>query len=63
MTIFGKLMKRHLEYIHIGRQCGCTKNKIVCRLYLYVEAYPDGKKLFGRQGVDRGIILIWILRK
>jgi hypothetical protein len=66
MKIFGRLIKRHLEYIHIGRKCGCTKIKsYVDYIYtlLYVEVNPKKKRLFGRQVVDRGIILIWIPRK
>jgi hypothetical protein len=41
MKILGRLIKRRLEYINTGRQCGFTKGKIIYRLYLYVEANPE----------------------
>jgi hypothetical protein len=48
IKIFSRFIKCHLEYIQIGRKCCFTKDKIVCSLYLYVEANPEGKRLFGR---------------
>jgi hypothetical protein len=66
MKIFCRLIKRRLEYIRIGRKCGCTKIKLyVDYIYtlLYVQANPERKRLFGRKVVDREIILIWILKK